>query len=45
MNASPIEGRMIALRAIGWCLGIAGVTAAAIYLTVTAWLLLTLAEV
>ncbi|HYJ70530.1 MAG TPA: hypothetical protein VEX15_22990 [Nocardioidaceae bacterium] len=45
MNTSPIDGRMRALRAFGWCLGIAGVTATATYLTVTAWLVLTLARV
>lgn len=43
MNTSPTGGRPVTLGTIGWCLGIAGVTATATYLTVTAWLLLMLA--
>ena len=42
-SPTPIDGRIVALKAIGWCLGIAGVAATAIYLSVTAWLVLTLA--
>jgi hypothetical protein len=41
MNAPPIDGRLVALRATAWCLGVAGVAATATYLTITAWLLLT----
>ncbi len=41
MSASPTSGQMVALRAIGWCVGIAGVAATTTYLTVTAWLVLT----
>lgn len=45
MNTSPTDSWTIALRVISWCLGIAGVAATATYLTITAWLLLTLVGV
>jgi hypothetical protein len=45
MNTSRIDGRMNALRALGRWVGVASVATAATYLTVTAWLLLTLAGV
>jgi hypothetical protein len=42
MNTSPTDSTTMALRAICWCVCIAGVAASAIYLTVAAWLILTM---